>query len=176
MNNVDPRYPIGKFQPHPLATNAERAPLINAINETARRIREAVHGLSESQLEAQYRDGGWTLRQVVHHLADSHMNAYCRFKLATTETEPTIKPYNESLWAESIDARTAPVETSLTLLTALHERWVIFLNAMKPEDFKKTFRHPEHGVRDLDWLLQLYAWHGRHHEGHITAGRGRSGK
>lgn len=175
MNTIDPRYPIGKFQFRSLSSHAERAAFIRDIAETPIHLRDAIRGLSESQLDSRYRDGGWTLRQVVHHVADSHMNAYVRFKLAMTEDEPTVKPYHENLWAETIDARTSPAATSLALINALHERWVIFLNSMKPDDFKKTFRHPEQGIRELDWLLQLYAWHGLHHAAQITSCRTHNG-
>jgi len=129
--------------------------------------------LSEQQLDTPYRDGGWTVRQVVHHMPDSHMNSYVRLRLALTENEPIIKPYVEHLWADLYDARTAPIAVSLALLEALHQRWVMLLRSLKPADFSRTFRHPENGVRTIDWLLQLYAWHGRHHVAHITSLRER---
>jgi hypothetical protein len=146
-----------------------RSEFIQRIAETPSEVKAAVQGLNEKQLDTPYREGGWTVRQVVHHMPDSHMNSYVRFRLALTEDEPTIKPYNEHLWAELSDARTAPIILSLQLLESLHERWVILLRSLKPADFSRTFRHPEHGARDLDWLLQLYAWHGRHHVAHITS-------
>ena len=135
---------------------------------------EIVHGMSESELESAYRQGGWTIRQIIHHLADSHLNSYCRYKLALTETSPVIKPYNEAAWAELIDGRTSPIDVSLTLLTALHTRWVSLLKSMNDEDFQRTFVHPEMGPRTLDATTGLYAWHGRHHMAHIRMARSRS--
>jgi hypothetical protein len=146
-----------------------RIEFIQRIADAPPEVKAAVQGLTEKQLDTPYREGGWTVRQVVHHLPDSHINSYVRFRLALTEDEPTIKPYNERLWAELFDARTAPVALSLQLLESLHERWVMLLRSLKPSDFSRTFRHPEHGARNLDWLLQLYAWHGRHHVAHITS-------
>jgi uncharacterized damage-inducible protein DinB len=134
-----------------------------------------VNGLNETQLNTPYRDGGWTVRQVVHHVPDSHMNAFIRFKLALTETNPTIKPYNENAFAQLADVTRTPVETSLTLLDALHQRWVALLEAMGPDDFTRPLIHPEIGPITLDRLLQLYAWHGRHHVAHVTALRARDG-
>jgi uncharacterized damage-inducible protein DinB len=166
--NMDPRYPIGKYAlPHEV-TPALRQQAISAIAEAPAKLRAAVKGLSEEQLNTPYRDGGWTVRQVAHHVPDSHMNAYVRFRLALTEQEPTIKPYEEARWAELEDARSAPVDVSLALLDSLHERWVRLLRSLKTEDFARTFRHPDHGVRTVDWLLFLYAWHGRHHTAHVT--------
>jgi uncharacterized damage-inducible protein DinB len=164
---MDDRYPIGKYEMPAQVNGALRS---GAILETAAlpgRVRAATMDLSETQMETPYREGGWTVRQVVHHLADSHMNAYVRWRLALTEDEPTIKPYEESAWAELEDAAHAPVEVSLRLLEALHERWVRLLRSVKEEQFARTFRHPEHGVRTLDWMLFLYAWHGKHHTAHI---------
>jgi hypothetical protein len=127
-------------------------------------------------LDTPYREGGWTLRQVVHHVPDSHLNAFCRLKLALTENEPTIRPYDESLWAKLDDVRLTPIEVSLTLLESLHARWMTLFRSMKPADFRRTMRHPEHeGALTLDWLVAMYAWHGRHHVGHITAARKRLG-
>ena len=166
---TDPRYPIGKFQSQETISDEERNKLIRHIAEAPAKLRAAVKGLSDQQLNTSYRDGGWTVRQVVHHLPDSHLNAYVRIKLAMTEQEPTVKTYHENLWAELHDARTAPVETSLTLLESLHVRWVMFLQSLSASDFNRTWRHPEHGVRKLEWLLQLYAWHGRHHVAQITS-------
>jgi hypothetical protein len=165
----DPRYPIGKFQAVDRTDDAMRSEFITQIADTPSKVKTAVQGLTEKQLDTPYREGGWTVRQVVHHLPDSHLNSYVRFRLALTENEPTIKPYKEHLWAELYDARTAPVVLSLQLLESLHERWVLLLRSLTPADFSRTFRHPENGVRNLDWLLQLYAWHGRHHVAHITA-------
>jgi len=172
---MDPRYPAGKFENPQEVTPASRTAAIEEIAATPAKVRAAVQGLSDSQLDTPYREGGWTARQVVHHLADSHMNAYIRWRLALTETEPTIKPYEESAWAKLEDAAHAPVEVSLRLLEPLHERWVRMLRSVKPEEFARTFRHPEHGVRTLDWMLFLYAWHGRHHTAHILELRKQKG-
>ena len=131
-------------------------------------MRAAVNGLSKEQLDTPYREGGWTVRQVVHHVPDSHLNAYTRFKLALTENEPTIKPYAEDRWAELADTRSTPIETSLMLLDSLHDRWVRLLRSLQPEDWKKSFRHPELGLVSLEKNLSLYAWHGRHHVAHVT--------
>jgi DinB superfamily len=165
----DPRYPIGKFQPSEHIDGTMRSECIQRIADTPAEVKKAAQGLTDTQLDTPYREGGWTVRQVVHHLPDSHINSYVRFRLALTENEPTIKPYEERMWAELFDARTAPVALSLRLLESLHERWVVLLRSLKPADFSRTFRHPESGVRNLDWLLQLYAWHGRHHVAHITS-------
>jgi uncharacterized damage-inducible protein DinB len=165
---MDPRYPIGKFEMPKDVTPALRQSAIAEIAEMPTNIRAAVKGLTDSELETPYRDGGWTVRQVVHHVPDSHMNAYIRLRFALTETAPTIKPYEESAWANLEDAKNAPVDVSLNLLDALHERWVRLLRSLKPEDYARTLVHPEHGVRTVDWLLFLYAWHGRHHTAHIT--------
>jgi uncharacterized damage-inducible protein DinB len=170
MTAVDPRYPIGKFQwSDGEVTAQERAERITQIAECPARMRAAVDGLTDAQLDTPYRDGGWTVRQVVHHVPDSHMNAYVRFKLGLTETEPTIKPYEEDRWARLPDARTAPIELSLAILDALHERWVLVLRAMRDTDFARTIKHPESGVQTLDRVLALYAWHGRHHVAHVTS-------
>jgi DinB family protein len=166
---TDLRYPVGKFTWPEKVDDGDRRNYIQQIEETPAKLRTAVKWLKEKQLETPYRDGGWTVRQVVHHLADSHLNAYIRFKLALTEDEPTIKPYDQELWAELVDAKNTDVETSLTLLECLHRRWVTMLKAMKPADFARKFRHPEMGVLDLNKYLAQYAWHGRHHVAHITA-------
>jgi uncharacterized damage-inducible protein DinB len=135
-----------------------------------------VAGLSREQLETPYRPGGWTIKQVVHHVPDGHMNAYTRFKLALTENEPTIKPYEEDKWAELPDSQRVPIDVSLDLLDALHTRWVTLLGAMDAADFTRTLRHPEHNrIMTLGQLLALYAWHGRHHVAHITSLRKREG-
>jgi uncharacterized damage-inducible protein DinB len=165
---MDPRYPIGKYQMPPHIAPQSRATAIEEIASTPEKVRAAVQGLTDAQLDTPYREGGWTVRQVVHHIPDSHMNAYIRWRLALTENEPTIKPYEESAWAKLEDAAHAPVEVSLRLLEPLHERWVRLLHATKADQFALTFRHPEHGVRTLDWMLFLYAWHGKHHTAHIT--------
>jgi hypothetical protein len=172
---MDPRYPIGKYIPPQDVTPAMRQQAISTIAEAPAKLRGSVKGLNDAQLNTPYRDGGWTLRQVAHHVPDSHMNAYVRFRLALTEQEPTIKPYEEARWAELEDAKSAPVDVSLSLLDCLHERWVRMLRSLKPDDFARTFRHPDHGVRSLDWLLFLYAWHGQHHTAHITELRKQKG-
>jgi uncharacterized damage-inducible protein DinB len=172
---MDPRYPIGKYKEPAAVTPALRQQAIAQIAQTPAKVREAVRGLSDAQLDTPYRDGGWTLRQVVHHLADSHMNAYMRLRLALTEEKPTIKPYEEARWAELEDAKRAPVEWSLALLEPLHERFVRLLRSLSTEDYSRTFVHPEHGARTLDWLLFIYAWHGAHHTAHITELRKQKG-
>lgn len=162
------RYPIGRVEMPAAVTPAMRAQLIREIEAAPATLRAAVAGLTDAQLDTPYRDGGWTIRQVVHHVPDSHLNAYVRVKLALTEDEPTIKPYNEQRWSELDDARRAPVEMSLALLDAIHRRWIACLRALPPEAFGRTFRHPERGVMSIDQLLVLYAWHGKHHAAHIT--------
>jgi uncharacterized damage-inducible protein DinB len=171
----DLRYPIGKFSFEGTPTDEQKARFLDDIEQTPARLRAAVAGLSDKQLDTPYRDGGWTVRQVVHHVPDSHMNSYIRFKLAMTEQEPTIRTYQENLWAELPEAKTAPVEISLTLLDTLHRRWVLFLRGLKPEDWKRTFRHPELGLMTLEKNLALYAWHGKHHVAHVTGLRERMG-
>jgi hypothetical protein len=177
---MDLQYPVGKFTwtrsgDGLLATEAERQEWLDEIEETPARLWAAVTGLTEAQIDTPYRPGGWTVRQVVHHFADSHMNAYVRFRLALTENEPTIKPYDEGLWANLSDALTAPADLSLTLLETLHQRWVILLRFLKPEDFARRLNHPELGRVTLEKYLALYAWHGKHHVAHITSLRQRSG-
>jgi uncharacterized damage-inducible protein DinB len=171
----DLRYPVGPFDPpaSPSAPDIRRA--IDNIAECPQRLRAAVAGLSDSQLDTPYRDGGWTARQVVHHIADSHMNAYIRCKLAVTEDHPRIKPYREADWAVLDDARHAPVEPSLRIIDALHERWVRFLRSLPESAFARTLDHPESGVMSLSRVLFLYEWHGRHHVAHITSLRRRRG-
>jgi uncharacterized damage-inducible protein DinB len=171
----DLRYPIGEFRFEGPLTAAGRAARIDEIAAAPARLRQAVEGLSPEQLDTPYRPGGWTVRQVVHHLPDSHLNSYTRFKLALTEDGPTIRPYYEDRWAELIDGRTAPVEVSLALLESLHRRWVLLLRSLTAEDCARTFRHPELGIVSLDKNIALYAWHGRHHVAHITALRERMG-
>jgi uncharacterized damage-inducible protein DinB len=165
---MDPRYPIGKFELPKDVTPALRQAAIDDIAATPAKVRAAVTGLSDAQLDTPYREGGWTVRQVVHHLVDSHMNAYIRLRFALTENQPTIKPYDENSWANLEDARSAPVEVSLRLLEPLHERWVRLLRSVKTEQFARTLLHPDVGVKNLDWLLFLYTWHGKHHTAHIT--------
>jgi hypothetical protein len=161
---MDPRYPVGRFDP------ADATPLPEAIDQIAvlpGTLRQLVARLTLKQLGTSYRDGGWTARQVVHHLADSHLHCYARFRLALTEDRPTIKPYDEKLWAELPDARTGPIDASLALLEGLHARWVALMRAMTPEQFARAFVHPERGEMTLERTARLYAWHCRHHVAHI---------
>jgi len=164
----DLRYPLGKFHyDGPLNPQQQQASL-DAIVKTPANLRAAVLGLSDSQLDTPYRPAGWTVRQVVHHLPDSHLNAYVRFKLALTEDDPTIKPYAEDRWARLADTPGTPIDVSLTLLDSLHDRWVRLLKSLTPEQWKRTFRHPEMGPLTLDKTLAIYAWHGPHHVAHVT--------
>jgi uncharacterized damage-inducible protein DinB len=171
----DLRYPVGKFVFDKDVTPEKRRAWINEIAELPLKVRQATAGLSPEQLDTPYRDGGWTVRQVVHHLADSHMNSFTRFKLALTETNPQIKAYDQDAWAKTADGARPDIEHSLRFLEGLHSRWVILLSSMQPADFERTFVHPEDGVRTLDRTLQTYAWHCRHHVAHITALRSRKG-
>lgn len=172
---ADPRYPVGKFQRDVQPTPELRGEWIDAIAETPARFRAAVEGLSDEQLDTPYRDGGWTVRQLAHHVPDSHMNAYVRFKLGLTEENPPIKTYAEARWAELEDTRATPVETSLKTLELLHERWVNLLRSLTGEQWARTIQHPDWGALPLENMLALYAWHGRHHVGHVTALRSRMG-
>jgi len=176
IQDTDLRYPIGRFDFDAPISDSDFPRLIALIAEAPGALRSAVAGLTRDQLETRYRPGGWTVKQVVHHVPDSHMNAYMRFKLALTEDEPTIKPYNEAAWAELADSRRVPIEVSLDLLDALHLRWVALLRAMDAADFNRGVRHPEHGrLLTMKQLLGLYAWHGRHHVAHITSLKKREG-
>ncbi len=172
---TDPRFPIGKFHYDGPPSPEQRVHFIDEIAQTPLALRAASEGLSAQQLDTPYREGGWTVRQVVHHVPDSHMNAYVRFKLALTEDEPTIKPYAENLRAELADTRSTPIEVSLTLLEALHGRWVDLLRSLGTTDWKRQFNHPERGVVSLEMNVAMYAWHGRHHVAHITELRKRMG-
>jgi hypothetical protein len=165
---MDNQYPIGKFSVDHEPTPQKRAAWIRHIAEMPATLRAAVSGLSAAQLDTPYREGGWTVRQVVHHLADSHMNAFVRFKLALTESNPTIKPYDQARWAEMADVTAVDIGSSLALIDGLHARMVALLTAMKPADYERTFIHPEDGLRTLDRTLQVYAWHSLHHVAHIT--------
>jgi len=164
---TDARYPIGKFQYSGSSTEQNRL-FLEEIAQTPSKLRDSLKGLTEEQLDTPYRPGGWTVRQVVHHLPDSHLNSYVRFKLALTEENPTIKTYAEDRWAELSDSKATPIEVSLTLLDSLHNRWVRLLRSLTPEQWKRTFHHPELGNMTLEKTLALYAWHGNHHVAHIT--------
>jgi hypothetical protein len=171
----DLSFPIGKFHYSGSLTDEQKRQAIESVAATPANLRAAVNGLSGAQLETPYRPGGWTVRQVVHHVPDSHLNAYVRFKLALTEDEPTIKPYEQQLWAELADTKETPIEVSLTMVDVLHDRWVRLLRSLNTRDWQRTFRHPELGVMNLEKTLGLYSWHGQHHVAHITALRARSG-
>jgi hypothetical protein len=167
MSEIDPRFPVGRFVWKGESSEEDRSRYIQIIEETPANFRAVVETLTPEQLDTPYRPAGWTARQVIHHVPDSHMNSFIRFKLALTEDCPTIKPYDESRWAELADVGATPIETSLVLLESLHQRWVALLRSMKPADFARTFRHPEIGNISLDKNLALYAWHGPHHLGHL---------
>ena len=166
---TDLRYPVGRFARPASFTQASRSAVIAAIDELPTKLRHATHRLSDAQLDTPYRPGGWTVRQVVHHLADSHLNAYVRTRLALTEENPTIKPYDEAKWAELADARSMPTEPSLSMLDAIHARWVALLKTLTSEHFPRSLMHPENGPMSIDSLLELYGWHGRHHVAHVTS-------
>jgi uncharacterized damage-inducible protein DinB len=169
----DPRYPIGPFTPDPSPTPEIRKHHLEQIAALPAKFRRALTGLDQKQLDIPYREGGWTLRQLAHHVPDSHMNAYVRFKLALTENIPTIKPYEEAAWARLKDTEVTSIEVSLALLDALHIRWVNLLRGMRPDDFQRKLNHPESGVQTLDRMLALYSWHGNHHLAHVTGLRER---
>ncbi len=171
----DSQYPIGKFAYEGPMTPERARECLMAIAETPAKLRAAVAGLTDEQLDTPYRPGGWTVRQVVHHVPDSHLNSYMRFRLALTEEQPAIKGYDEAAWAKLPDAQSAPVELSLALLDSLHRRWVVLLESLSPEQWKRTFQHSELGPVSLERNLALYAWHGRHHVAHITGLRERMG-
>jgi hypothetical protein len=170
----DLRYPIGQYVRPASVSVAERAKWIDQIAELPGAMRAAVHGLSDAQLDTPYRPQGWTVRQVVHHVADSHANAYCRLKLALTEQNPTIRPYDEARWAELPDSA-LPVDVSLRMIDAVHERWVVILRAIPADRFAETFLHPESGAQTLDSQCANYAWHSLHHTAHITSLRAQQG-
>src|ERR1700741_707703 len=172
---TDLRYPIGKFHFDGPPSEKQKDTLINDIAQAPANLRSSIKSLSQQQLDTPYRPDGWTVRQVVHHVPDSHLNAYIRFKLALTEEEPTIKHSAEDRWARFADTSATPVEVSLSLLDSLHDRWVRLLRSLQPEDWKRTFRHPELGLVSLEKNLAIYAWHGRHHVAHITSLRQRNG-
>lgn len=172
---MDLSFPIGRAEKISALTPERRAALIADIADTPRKFRVAVAGLTDAQLDTPYRPGGWTVRQVVHHVPDSHMNAFIRTKLALTEDTPTIKPYDQDAWSKLEDARSTPIETSLRLLDDLHDRWLRVLRAMSPADFERKLNHPENGVMTLDQVVNMYAWHGKHHTAHVTGLRERNG-
>lgn len=168
-------HPIGKFAYRGDPTDEDRASSVRDIRELPPKLRAAVAGLSRERLDTPYREGGWTVRQVVHHLADSHLNAFARFKLALTEDNPRIKPYDQDAWAALADGRTAEAEASLSLVEGLHARWTVLLGGLGGGDWARTMDHPERGKITLDYTLQLYSWHCRHHVAHITGLRQRKG-
>ncbi len=171
----DLRFPIGKRVPRTLHTVETRAAALKLIEETPAKLNAAVTGLTDAHLDTPYRPEGWTVRQVVHHVADSHMNAYVRTRLALTEDNPPVKPYDEAKWAELPDAKTLPIDGSLAIIAALHARWVHLLRALPPEQLSRTMFHPEHGNISIDALIEIYAWHGPHHTAHVTELRKRTG-
>ena len=166
-NDVDPRYPVGRFTPPATITPDERTGAITTLAELPEQLRNAVDGLNFAQLATPYREGGWTVRQVVHHVADSHMNAVIRVKLALTEDWPTIKPYDEAAWAKLHDVA-APIEWSLEPVESLHARWVMLLQSLDEDQWQRGCNHPENGPMTVELLALLYAWHSRHHVAHIT--------
>ena len=167
MPDLDPRYPIGKFAAPQQITQDERLSAIAALADLPTELRNALQGLKFAQINTPYREGGWTVRQLVHHLADSHMNAVIRVRLALTEDWPTIKPYNEAAWATLHDS-TAPIEWSLELLESLHARWVMLLQSLTEEQWQRGFRHPESGPMTIEYATLVYGWHSRHHVAHIN--------
>jgi hypothetical protein len=170
------RYPVGDFQRPENPTPAQAAAWIAEIAALPAELRAAVTGLSEARLDTPYRDGGWTVRQVVHHIADSHLNAYCRIRLAVTENEPTIRPYDEKAWAELPDARSGPIDVSVALIDALHTRWAALASTFTTDDLRRIYHHPEHAKpMVIDSTLAMYSWHGKHHVAHITSLRERMG-
>lgn len=172
---TDLQYPIGRFQPAQAYSDHDRQLHIKQIEEAPAKLRSAVEGLEDKQLDMPYREGGWTVRQVVHHLADSHMNAFVHFRIGITEDQPAIKSFDWQRWAELADAKSSPVEPSLMQIESMHKRFTLLLRSMSPTNFARTIIHPEQGVVTLDHYLALYAWHGRHHIAHITSLRERQG-
>jgi hypothetical protein len=170
MTAKTPQYPIGKFRAPESVSPEDRALYVEAIASAPARLRAAASGITATQLDTPYREGGWTIRQVIHHIPESHMNAYIRFKLALTEADPVIKPYDEAAWARLGDVAVAPIETSIVLLESLHQRWVVLMRLLSGDDWRKRFVHPEYGqARTLEQTLALYAWHGDHHIAHVKS-------
>lgn len=174
LEEIDPRYPIGRFQRPEAVSPEQRSMAIAVIEALPAKLSEALHGLSDAQLDTPYRDGGWTVRQLVHHIADSHMNAFCRVRLALTEDWPTIVAYDEKAWALLEDSTTAPVALSVGLLEGLHARWARLLRALDDEQWSRGLKHPVNGPMSVELATQIYAWHCRHHVAHIA--RLREGK
>jgi hypothetical protein len=168
------RFPVGRFKAPAASTAETRSAQIETLRRLPERLRAAVSGLSEAQIDTPYREGGWTVRQVVHHIADSHANSYIRFKLALTEDWPTVKPYDEAAWARLTDY-TTPIDGPLVFIDALHSRWVGLLSALTDVEFARGYNHPESGRQTLEFALGVYEWHSRHHVAHITALRQRMG-
>jgi hypothetical protein len=174
ITSIDLRYPIGRYETRPFSTQ-QKEEWLNDIKFLPQLLENAVINLDEVQLQTPYRDGGWTVQQVVHHVADSHMNAYCRFKLGLTEDNPTIRPYDQAAWANLSDTARIPINISLTLLYALHTRWYSFISDLELKDWERTIVHPEHQKEMTLWyVLGMYAWHGKHHVAHITGLRERN--
>jgi hypothetical protein len=173
ITSDDLRYPIGHYIPKPYSEN-QKEEWLNDIKFLPQLLENAILNLDEAQLQTPYREGGWTVQQVVHHVADSHINAYCRFKLGLTEENPTIRPYMEGLWAELKDVRNVPINVSITLLHALHTRWFVAISDLSVHEWQRTVFHPEANKQMTLWhLLGNYAWHGKHHVAHITSLRER---
>lgn len=171
----DLRFPVGKFAPPAEITEEMREKFLHTIESLPPNLKDAVEDLTDIQLDTPYRPAGWTVRQVVHHIADSHLNSFCRFKLGLSEDVPTIKTYDESVWAEMADSKDTPIELSLNIIDGLHARWTRLLKSMSDADFEKKINHPERGEMTLGALLALYDWHSRHHTAHITKLRERNG-
>ena len=170
----DLRYPVGRFR-RAEANVTDHAGAIATLAALPENLRAALDGLSDARLDTAYREGGWTVRQLVHHIADSHMNSYIRIRLALTEDWPAIKPYDEKLWAELPDAKTAPVDISVNLLTVLHRRWVLLMRSLTEEQWQRGYTHPQNGRQTIAEAAALYEWHSRHHVAHITELRKRNG-
>lgn len=170
----DLRFPVGKFDETLEITAERRKEFVQTIAELPAKLNQAIENLNDAQLDTHYRPEGWTLRQVVHHVADSHLNSFCRFKLGLSEDTPTIKPYDEAAWAEMADSKDVPVDLSLKIIEGVHARWTLLLNSMSDADFDREINHPERGVMSLTSMLALYDWHSRHHTAHITETRARN--